>query len=288
MSDLRESALLPTLCPRLDMMLPSYPAAQPPSESTEFKNLITSGKRNLLYTHVEIDHFNLKKGNLSSQSSFYFIIIDENGQFLLSLPRNDDMITFGLLRRRIGIVDLIISLDTLNCTNEEFHFFIRESLWNFIQKLDPRKKYRLCHRVFPTNENHIAFTKYFFITPTWKCYSVECYGMDSHNTTHFKNVREGTFVFVVYWTAYIMIVFSPVLVLFLASLLDTQNDRFKVYKTGEVPYSIKRGWIYLSKQLDCFVQRIGLFKKCVLLSGCWCSIVWICGAMLQINPLNLK
>ena len=136
------------------------------SQSGEFKNLITSGERNLLYTHVEIDHFNLKKGNLSSQSSFYFIIIDENGQFLLSLPRNDDMITFGLLRRRIGIVDLIISLDTLNCTNEEFHFFIKESLWNFIQKLDPRKKYRLCHRVFPTNENHIAFTKYFFITPT--------------------------------------------------------------------------------------------------------------------------
>lgn len=242
------------------------------SQSGEFKNLITSGERNLLYTRVEIDQFNLKRGNLSSQSSFDFIIIDENGQFLLSLPRNYDVITFGLLRRRIGIVDLVISLDTLNCTNEEFHFFIRESLWNFIQKLNPSKKYRLCHRVFPTNENHIAFTKYFFITPTWKGYSVECYGMDSHNTTLTKNVREGTFVFVVYWTAYIMIVFSPVLVLFLASLLDTQNDRFKVYKTGDVPYSIKRGWIYLSKQLDCLVPSLGATDRSLQKV---CFVVWL-------------
>ena len=51
------------------------------SQSGEFKNLITSGERNLLYTHVEIDHFNLKKGNLSSQSSFDFIIIDEMVSF---------------------------------------------------------------------------------------------------------------------------------------------------------------------------------------------------------------
>ena len=52
--------------------------------------------------------------------------------------------------------------------------------------------------------------------------------MDSHNTTLFKNVREGTFVFVVYWTAYIMIVFSPVLVLFLASLLDFGHTKRQV------------------------------------------------------------
>lgn len=62
-------------------------------------------------------------------------------------------------------------------------------------------------------------------------------------------------MFTVYWTAYVIIVFSPVLVLFLVNLMDTRNDRFKFYREGDVPYSIDRGIVNLSKVLDYFIPN---------------------------------
>lgn len=172
------------------------------------------------------------------------------------LPRNYDVITFGLLQRKIGIANLTVFLETENYTSEEFNTFFRKLILNLTQKMKYNNKvYHICRRIFPQDNNNVVLAKFFFITPTWKGYEVECFGMDDQNNTLSKKIREGAYVFTVYWTAYVIIVFSPVLVLLLVNLMDTRNDRFKFYREGDVPYSIDRGIVNLSKALDYFIPN---------------------------------
>lgn len=172
------------------------------------------------------------------------------------LPRNYDVITFGLLQRKIGIANLTVFLETENCTSEEFNTFFRKLILNLTQKMKYNNKvYHICRRIFPQDNNNVVLAKFFFITPTWKGYEVECFGMDDQNNTLSKKIQEGAYVFTVYWTAYVIIVFSPVLVLLLVNLMDTRNDRFKFYREGDVPYSIDRGIVNLSKALDYFIPN---------------------------------
>lgn len=225
------------------------------SHVEDLTDLLSVAEKSIFYIHVDIKSPAMKE-RIWSRSSLNWIIIDENGHFLLTLPRNYDVVTFGLLKRKIGIANLTVFLETKNCTSEEFDISFRKLMLSLIRKMKYNNKvYHICRRIFPQDNNNIVFAKFFFITPTWKGYEVECFGMDDQNNTLSRKIREGAYVFTVYWTAYVIIVFSPVLVLFLVNLMDTRNDRFKFYREGDVPYSIDRGIVNLSKVLDYFIPN---------------------------------
>lgn len=225
------------------------------SHVEDLMGVLSVEEKSIFYIHIDIKSPAMKERNWS-RSSLNWIIIDETGHFLLTLPRNYDVITFGLLQRKIGIANLTVFLETENCTSEEFNTFFRKLILNLTQKMKYNNKvYHICRRIFPQDSNNVVLAKFFFITPTWKGYEVECFGMDDQNNTLSKKIREGAYVFTVYWTAYVIIVFSPVLVLLLVNLMDTRNDRFKFYREGDVPYSIDRGIVNLSKALDYFIPN---------------------------------
>lgn len=225
------------------------------SHVEDLMGLLSVEEKSIFYIHVDIISPAMKE-KIWSQNSLNWVIIDETGNFLLTLPRNYDVITFGLLQRKIGIANLTVFLETKNCTREEFDISFRKLILNLTRKMKYNNKvYHICRRIFPQNNNYIVFAKFFFITPTWKGYEVECFGMDDQNNTLSRKIREGAYVFTVYWTAYVIIVFSPVFVLLLVNLMDTRNDRFKFYREGDVPYSIDRGIVNLSKVLDYFIPN---------------------------------
>lgn len=102
----------------------------------------------IFYIYVDIKNLVMKE-RIWLWSLLNWIIIDENGYFLLILFCNYDVVIFGFLKWKIGIVNFIVFFEIKNCISEEFDIFFRKLMLSLIWKMKYNNKvYYICCCIF--------------------------------------------------------------------------------------------------------------------------------------------